>query len=189
MGTTLIPIQANLYLAMLQEDEVPSWNKTGSEFILILTMWVKDKESKIQMVKETSTRASSNQIVPVEPWQWWGENFSINKIVPVHHDFNSNVEENSQELKIKFRFNSSLWSRITTIKWVLLQAVTEFNKKQNLLILKHIWTVSKPTTQWTSCFDNCNPIKFGCSWVVQLHPFFKSFLHFFFCVGLHFQFA
>ena len=188
MGTTLIPIQANLYLAMLQEDEVPSWNKTGSEFILILTMWVKDKESKIQMVKETSTRASSNQIVPVQPWQWWGENFSINKIVPVHHDFNSNVEENSQELKIKFRFNSSLWSRITTIKWVLLQAVTEFNKNQNLWILKHIWTVSKPTTQWTSCFDNCNPIKFGCSWVVQLHPFFKSFLQFF-CVGLHFQFA
>ena len=181
MGTTLIPIQANLYLAMLQEDEVPSWNKTGSEFILILTMWVKDKESKIQMVKETRTRASSNQIVPVEPWQWCGENFSINKIVPVHHDFNSNVEENSQELKIKFRFNSSLWSRITTIKWVLLQAVTEFNKNQNLLILKHIWTVSKPTTQWTSCFDNCNPIKFGCSWVVQLHPFLKSFLHFFLC--------
>ena len=135
MGTTLIPIQANLYLAMLQEDEVPSWNKTGSEFILILTMWVKDKESKIQMVKETSTRASSNQIVPVERWQWWGENFSINKIVPVHHDFNSNVEENSQELKIKFRFNSSLWSRITTIKWVLLQAVTEFNKNQSLWIL------------------------------------------------------
>ena len=41
-------------------DELPSQNKTDSEFILIWTMWAKYKQSEIQTVKRIRTRASSN---------------------------------------------------------------------------------------------------------------------------------
>ena len=64
--------------------------KTESEFILILTMWAKDKQSEIQMVKEISTCKGKFQQLP----SLMGEKFaSLNKILPVCQDYNPNDQE------------------------------------------------------------------------------------------------
>ena len=45
---------SNTFLEKM-DDELPSQKKTVSEFILISTMWAKDKQSEIRMVKKIST--------------------------------------------------------------------------------------------------------------------------------------
>ena len=63
-------------------------------------MWSKDTQSEIQMVKEISKRANSNNCL-----HWWGEKFaSLNKMLPVHHDCNPNDQEISHKLKIPTAF-------------------------------------------------------------------------------------
>jgi len=85
-----------------KDDELPSRNKTDSEFILISTMWAKDKQPEIQMVKRISTSTSSNNWL-----HWWGEKFAswnkkiYYKILPLHHDCNPKDQENSHKLKIR----------------------------------------------------------------------------------------
>ena len=75
-----------------------SRNKTGSEFILILTMWAKDKQSEIQMVKEISTCKGKFQQLP----SFLGEKFaSLNKLLPVNHGCNPNDEEYSRKFKFE----------------------------------------------------------------------------------------
>ena len=51
-------------LSQKMEDELMSRNSHISEFILILTMWAKEKQSEIQMVKEMSTCKGKFQELP-----------------------------------------------------------------------------------------------------------------------------
>ena len=75
-----------------------SRNKTESEFILISTMWAKDKQSEIQMVNDISICKGKFQQLP----SLMGEKYSsLKKILPVHHGCNPNGKEYSHKLKIR----------------------------------------------------------------------------------------
>ena len=54
---------SNSFLEKL-ENKLQSQNKTDSEFILILTMWAKEKQSEFRMFKEISTCKGKFQQLP-----------------------------------------------------------------------------------------------------------------------------
>ena len=83
------------------ENELPSWKKTDSEFILISAMRPKHKQSEIHVVKRNSKSASSNNCL-----NWWREklpswNDNFIKEISMHHGSNPNNKENSHTLKIQ----------------------------------------------------------------------------------------